>query len=87
MGYAKRLEHSYVLKDMAKYRRFPHFLQNRREIFTTLPALAASAAREMLTVNGVAKKEKQRIILGEIRDKMPLRKLLRFFWDAWRSVR
>lgn len=87
MGYSKRLENSYVLKDMAKYRRFPHFLQTRREIFTTLPGLAASAAREMLTVNGVSKKEKQRIILGEIRGKMPLGKLLRFFWEAWRSVR
>jgi len=55
-GYVRRLQSSYVIKDMAKYRRFPHFLQKHKELFTTLPGLTSLAAREMLTVNGIPKK-------------------------------
>ncbi len=86
-GYVRRLQSSYVLKDMAKYRRFPHFLQDHKELFTTLPGLASLAAREMLTVNGIPKKAKQRTIWEAFRRKMSIRQSLRFVWDAWRSVR
>jgi electron transfer flavoprotein-quinone oxidoreductase len=86
-GYGGRLQDSYVLKDMAKYRRFPRFMETHKELFTTLPGLASLAAREMLTVNGVSKKEKQRIIWEACRRKISFRQTLRLVWDAWRSVR
>ncbi|NTV42706.1 MAG: FAD-dependent oxidoreductase [Syntrophobacteraceae bacterium] len=86
-GYVKKLRSSYVIEDLAKYRRFPHFLQNHAEIFTMLPGLASFAAREMLTVNGIPKRQKQRAIWREMRGKMTVPQFLRFFWDAWRSVR
>lgn len=86
-GYVRRLQSSYVIKDMAKYRRFPHFLQEHKELFTTLPGLASLAAREMLTVNGIPKKAKQRTIWEAFLRKMSFRQSLRFVWDAWRSVR
>jgi len=86
-GYVRRLQSSYVIKDMAKYRRFPHFLQKHKELFTTLPGLASLAAREMLTVNGIPKKAKQRTIWEAFLRKMSFRQSLRFVWDAWRSVR
>lgn len=85
--YVKRLRDSYVMKDMAKYRRFPQFLQNHEELFTILPGLASLAAREMLTVDGTPKKRKQRAIRHELRRKMTMPKLLHFLWEAWRSVR
>jgi electron transfer flavoprotein-quinone oxidoreductase len=86
-GYVSRLQDSYVLKDMEKYRGFPHFLQGHKEIFTTLPGIASLAAREMLTVNGLPKKQKQRIIWKAVRKRMPLLESLRFIWDGWRSVK
>ncbi|HOV87078.1 MAG TPA: FAD-dependent oxidoreductase [Syntrophobacteraceae bacterium] len=86
-GYGRRLQESYVLRDMKKYRRFPHLLQEHKEIFTTLPELSSLAAREMLTVNGVPKKEKQRAIWNAVRRKMSPFRLLGLLWDAWRSVR
>jgi electron transfer flavoprotein-quinone oxidoreductase len=86
-GYISRLQASYVLKDLRKYRGFGAFLRRHPEVFTTLPGLASSAAREMLTVNGVPKKQKQRAIWRELRKTSSLWRLLSLLWDGWRSVR
>ena len=85
--YGERLAESYVLKDLKKYRRFGRFMHQRKEIFDQLPRLAASAGREMLTVNGVSKKQKQKLIFREIRRQMSIFKLLRLLWQGWRSVK
>ena len=86
-GYGERLAESYVSKDMRKYRRFGRFLYRHKEIFDELPALASMAAREILTVDGVPKKQKQRLIWREIRRKMGIWRLLRLFWRSWRAVK
>lgn len=86
-GYAERMRSSHVLKDMEKYRRFPGFLAEHEEIFRTLPELTAYAAREILSVDSIPKKEKQRIVWKAVRRRMSLLRLLRLAWDGWRSVR
>ncbi len=86
-SYGERLAESYVLKDLKKYRRFGNFLYHHKEIFNQLPRLASFAGREMLTVNGVSKKEKQKLILKEIRQQMSIFKLLRLLWHGWRAVK
>jgi electron transfer flavoprotein-quinone oxidoreductase len=86
-GYVQRLQDSYVLKDLKKYRRFPSFLENHKELFTSLPHLTGLAAREMLTVSGIPKKTKQRQIWKTIREGISPLELLRLAWDAWRSVK
>lgn len=86
-SYKDRLEASYVLQDMRKYRRFPSLFEQHKELFSTLPPLAGSAAREMLRVDGIPKKVKQGTIWSRIRRSYPPVRLLRLVWDAWRSVR
>jgi len=86
-GYLARLQGSYIVKDMKKYRRFNRFRLDHHELFTTLPGLKSFAAREMLTVDGVPKKQKQGIIWKRIREEIPLSKMARIIWDGWRSVR
>lgn len=85
--YAERMEESYIINDLRKYQRFPHFLNEHKEIFTTIPGLASLAAREMLTVDGTPKKDKQGAIWKAIRSKLSLLEMLRLAWDGWRSVR
>jgi electron transfer flavoprotein-quinone oxidoreductase len=87
LGYTARLRNSYVLKDLLKYRRFSSFRHGHHEIFSDVPRLAAHAAREMLTVNGIPKKDKQRGIWRAVRRRFTLLGLLRLLWDGWRSVR
>lgn len=86
-GYVDRLESCYVMKDMKKYRRFNPFLDRHDEIFTSLPSAAGFAAREMLTVDGVSKKEKQGRIWRRLRRDHSLLGLLRLLGDGIRSVR
>jgi electron transfer flavoprotein-quinone oxidoreductase len=86
-GYVKRMRDAYVLKDLRKYRKFPSFLETHKELFTSLPRATCAAAREMLTVDGVPKKTRQREAWKAIRGKVPPLQLLRLAWDAWRSVR
>jgi electron transfer flavoprotein-quinone oxidoreductase len=83
----QRLQESYVLKDLKKYRRFPSFLDKHKELFTTLPQLTGMAAREMLTVGGVPKRTRQRQIWKTIRQSISPLALLRLVWDGWRSVK
>jgi len=86
-GYGERLASSYVMKDMKKYRHFNRFLYEHKELFNELPEAASFAAREMLTVNGTAKKEKQKLISKAIRQKLSIPRLLRLLWGGWRAVR
>jgi len=86
-GYVDRLQDSYVMRDLRKYRRFNDFRLNHHELFTTLPQVTAAAAREMLTVNGVPKKTKQQSIWKSIRQSISLLRLLGIIWKGWRSVK
>ncbi|MCJ7764093.1 MAG: FAD-dependent oxidoreductase [Dehalococcoidales bacterium] len=86
-SYGERLAESFVIKDMKKYRRFGSFLYQNKEIYNQLPRLASFAAREMLTVNGISKKQKQKLIMQGIRKEMSLFKLIRLLWRGWRSVK
>jgi electron transfer flavoprotein-quinone oxidoreductase len=85
-AYEARLKRSFILEDLRKYRRFNPFLQNHPELFTTLPDALGFAAREMLTVDGVSKKNKQKKIWKNLRKKLSLLTLLRLVWDGCRSV-
>ncbi len=86
-NYTERLAESYIIKDLKKYRRFGRFLYHHKEIFNQLPRLASFAGREMLTVNGVSKKQKQKLILKEVRKEMSIFRLLRLLWQGWRSTK
>ena len=87
-GYGDRLADSYVIKDLKKYRKWGKFLHhNSREVFDQLPRLASFAGREMITVNGVSKKQKQKLIMNAIRKETSLFRLFRLLWRGWRSVK
>lgn len=86
-GYNSRLRSSYIMADLKKYRGFNRFRLKHHELFTTLPTLMSFAAREMLTVDGKTKKEKQKNIWRRIKKEISLPKMARIFWDGWRSVK
>ncbi len=86
-GYISRMQNSYLLKDLKKYRNFGRFLATHPELFTSLPEWTSEAAREMIGVNGVSKKEKQKALWRNLRTQIPLMRLLRILWEGWRSVK
>ncbi len=77
---------SWIYRDLYKYRNMSRFFEKHPEFFTLYPELLNEAAREMLTVDGVTKRRKQRMIFGgAIRRRNPLRMALDFY-GAWRSI-
>lgn len=86
-GYADRLADSYVLKDMKKYRRVAKYRQAHRELFGELPQAASLVGRELLTVDGASKKDKQRIAFKEARRRVSYRRAAWLLWRGWRAVR
>ena len=86
-SYTQKMEHSFVMKDMRKYRHFSRFLYKTPQLYNELPQVSRFAAREMLTVDGNPKKQKQKIIMNEIKRKVGLFRLANIAWKGWRSVR
>jgi len=56
--YKSRLDDSFVMKDLKKYRNLPRTLENKH-MFTTYPTLLSKAAQTWFRVDGVDKKSKE----------------------------
>jgi electron transfer flavoprotein-quinone oxidoreductase len=86
-GYQELLEASFVLQDLRKYRHLPDLAARRPELLQLYPALINEAAHEMLTVDGAAKREKQRRVLRRLLAERPWWRLLRDAYEGWRAMR
>lgn len=83
--YRELLDESIVMKDLYKIRNTTDFAHARPHLFNDYPKVMAAAAREYLTVDGVAKKQKQAKIAAMFKA-MPKRRLLNDAWGAFRSL-
>ncbi|NTV09934.1 MAG: FAD-dependent oxidoreductase [Zoogloea sp.] len=85
--YQTRLDASVVMADLKKYQHVPDLLHSRPHILDLYPRILGDAAREMLTVNGVPKREKQGLILKQLRQKRSLLGMLGDAWQFWKAFR
>jgi len=84
--YDRLIRDSYIYKDLYKYRNMARFFETHPEFFGLYPDLLNEAARQMLTVDGVPKRRKQRSIFwGALKKRSPWRMAIDFF-KAWRSI-
>lgn len=58
-AYRKKLNDSYVMKDLKKYKNLPNFMHKNRQLMDTYPALMGQAADTWFRVDGVDKKTKE----------------------------
>ena len=65
--YRRRLEESFVLKDMKKYRKIPDVLHNNPQLFSLYPRLLSNAAQTFFRVDGQDKKTKESQIIRGLR--------------------
>jgi len=87
LGYYDQLiRDSFFYKDLYKYRNMGRFFESHPTFFGFYPDLLNEACREMLTVDGVSKRSKQRRIFWDaLRRRMPWRMALDFY-GMWRSI-
>jgi electron transfer flavoprotein-quinone oxidoreductase len=84
--YQELLEASFVLQDLRKYERLPELADKHPELLQVYPALLSEALLELLTVDGVAKREKQRRILRRLLSRRPWWRFLRDAYEGWRAL-
>jgi electron transfer flavoprotein-quinone oxidoreductase len=86
-SYKVRLDESFVMKDLHKYRDMPHVLDQGRQFFTTYPGLVNRAAKTLFTVDGVEKRAKQREIFGSFKAARRWRGLVGDAYKLWRAFK
>jgi electron transfer flavoprotein-quinone oxidoreductase len=85
--YHKALKESFVLKDLAKYKGFPHFAETHTEIFGKYPELVNDAMYEMFLVNGKPKNVKQKEIMQRFRKEIGLGRMISTALAGWRATK
>lgn len=86
-SYKQRLDESFVMKDLHKYRDMPRVLHTSPQFFTTYPELVTQAAKTMFTVDGVDKKTKERQIFGSFKAARRWHGLVGDAFKLWRAFR
>lgn len=84
--YNRKLDDSFLMKDLKKYKELPDILHKNRHFMTTYPELVNKAAHEMLVVDGVDKKTKEREIRKSFVGKRSLFGLMGDAFKLWRAL-
>jgi electron transfer flavoprotein-quinone oxidoreductase len=83
--YRQRLENSFVLQDLKRFKRAPAFLNNER-LLHMYPELLCQAAENVFRSDGKPRRKLGRTIYSTMRGKVGLRTMLRDGWQAARAL-
>jgi len=83
--YRERLDQSFVMKDLKKYKDMPEILEKNHQFFTTYPELMNRAAHTMISVDGVDKKSKERAIRKSFVNARSWKGLMGDAFKLWRA--
>jgi electron transfer flavoprotein-quinone oxidoreductase len=86
-GYKDKVDASFVMKDLHKYRNVPQVFHANNQFFTAYPELVNRAAKTMLTVDGVDKRTKQKEIFASFRERRSLFGMMGDAFKLWRALR
>ncbi|GMT43944.1 MAG: protein FixC [bacterium] len=85
-SYIDKLQESFVMSDLKKYKALPKLLQKNRQLLDKYPKLMNDAAFELLTVDGISKQEKQKHIWKNMKQQIGFTNMLKDLYKIWRSV-
>lgn len=83
--YKSKLDESFVMKDLKKYKDMPDVFHTNPQFFNDYPELLSKAVRTMLTVDGVDKKSKEKEIRKSFRSRRSLFGLVGDTLKLWRA--
>jgi len=84
--YAEKLKDSFVMEDLKKYKGLPDLLQKNERLLKKYPKLLNDAAFELLNVNGISKKEKQKLIWKNMKQEIGLGNMAGDLFKIWRNI-
>ena len=83
-AYRKKLDDSFIMKDLKKYRNLPGIMHENKQFFGAYPDTLTAAAHNWFTVDSVDKKTKEKEIMKSFVKK---RSVLGLVGDAIKMVR
>lgn len=83
-AYKAKLDQSFIMKDLKKYRNLPSVLHGNKQFFSEYPDVINAAAHNWFTVDSVDKKTKEKQIMGSF---VKTRSVLGLVGDALKLVR
>ncbi len=84
--YQHVLSESFIMKDLRKYKNLPRFFASHPEVFGLYPSIANEMIHELLKVDGVPKKEKEKRVLRTLIHKRPIWRIGKDMIDLLRAV-
>ena len=85
-SYRERLEQSWVMKDLKRYRDTVHFLLENREFVKDYPDLTVRLIRRYFTIDDTPKDDVIRELWRVIRDEVSFFKAARQMWRARKTM-
>ncbi|GAB4358696.1 MAG: FAD-dependent monooxygenase [Oricola sp.] len=82
--YRRRLDETFVMKDLKKYRKIPDYLHRNKHVFSLYPTLFAGAAQKWFRVDDTDKRTKEKEIMTSFRKN---RTVLGMVGDAFKLAR
>lgn len=83
-AYKTRLDQSFIMKDLKKYRNLPGIMHENKQFFGAYPDVINAAAHNWFTVDSVDKKTKEKQIMGSL---VKSRSVFGLVGDAFKLVR
>jgi electron transfer flavoprotein-quinone oxidoreductase len=85
-SYRRRLDDSWVMKDLEHYRDAVHFLRTNREFVDDYQRLAVELVRDYFTVDDTPKTEVRKRLIRKVRDEVAFLRLARQMWRARKTL-
>lgn len=85
--YEENLRSSFVIDDLKKYKNASHLLETNPQYFNEYIPYANMALHEILTVDGLSKREKQRLIIKHILGEHSMFDLTRDIYKVWKAMK
>lgn len=86
-SYEKKLNNSFIMKDLKKYKDTYPYLHTNRAMLGLYPDLVTSVLSDVFTVDGIPKTERMREIKKKIRAKRSYWKIGTDLFKGWRAIR
>lgn len=83
--YREKLNESFVIKDLKKYKNMPDVFHANPQFFTTYPEMLNQAVHKMLRVDGIDKKTKEKEIMANFKQRRSLFGLMGDAYKLWRA--
>ncbi|MBO8169923.1 MAG: FAD-dependent monooxygenase [Thermoanaerobacteraceae bacterium] len=85
-AYQRKLENSFILKDLKKYQNVGLVMERNPQFFKFYPHAINAALEEFLTVDSIPKKEKQRKIWNYITSRRSKYEIVKDMYRGWRVL-